>query len=101
VHSVEEFYKKALDVVVLNWQKYIRIDKRYLRPLDVNFLQGDYLKEKEKLGWKSKVKFSELINIMVREDLNRWKGWLNGERFYWDEINYPNESKIITRSLRI
>jgi len=75
VHSVEEFCKKALDVVVLDWQKYIRID--------------------------TKVKFSELINIMVREDLNRWKGWLNGERFYWDEINYPNESKIITRSLRI
>ena len=100
-HSVEEFCKKAFDIVGLDWQKYVKIDKRFLRPLDVNFLQGDYLKAKEKLKWKPKVKFSELIKIMVREDLNRWKGWLNGERFHWDAINYPNESKIITRSLRI
>ncbi|NQU99167.1 MAG: GDP-mannose 4,6-dehydratase [Parcubacteria group bacterium] len=47
-------------MVVLNWQKYLRIDKRYLRPLDVNFLQGDYLKAKEKLGWKPKIKTRSL-----------------------------------------
>ncbi len=100
-HSVEEFCKMAFDIVGLDWQKYVKIDKRFLRPLDVNFLQGDYLKAKEKLGWKPKVKYSDLIKIMVREDLNRWKGWLNGKRFHWDAINYPSESKIITRSLRI
>jgi len=100
-HSVGEFCKKAFDIVDLDWHKYVKIDKRFLRPLDVNFLQGDYLKAKEKLGWKPKVKFSDLVAIMVKEDLNRWKGWLNGERFHWDAINYPNESKIITRSLRI
>ena len=100
-HSVGEFCEKAFDVVDLDWQKFVKMDKRFLRPLDVNFLQGDYSKAKEKLGWQPKVKFDELVKIMVKEDLNRWKGWLNGERFHWDAINYPNESKIITRSLRI
>lgn len=100
-HSVKEFAEKAFEVVGLDWQEYVRVDKRFFRPLDVNFLQGDYSKAKEKLGWEPKVKFDELVKIMVKEDLSRWKKWLNGERFPWDAQNYPNEEKIITRTLRI
>ncbi|RJS84623.1 GDP-mannose 4,6-dehydratase, partial [Methanophagales archaeon] len=43
-HSVREFAEKAFDVVGLDWQEYIKVDKRFLRPLDVNYLQGDYSK---------------------------------------------------------
>lgn len=100
-HSVQEFVEKAFDVAGLDMHDYIKVDKRFLRPLDVNFLQGDYSKAKEKLGWEPKVRFDELVKIMVKEDMSRWERWLNGERFPWDAPNYPSEAKIITRSLRV
>jgi len=100
-HSVKEFAEKAFDTVGLDSQEYVKVDKRFLRPLDVNFLQGDYSKAEQNLSWRPKIKFDELVKIMVNEDLNRWKRWQNGERFPWDAPNYPNEAKIITRTLRI
>lgn len=100
-HSVKEFLEKAFNIVGLNWKNYVKVDKRLLRPLDVMMLKGDYSKTKEKLNWKPKTKFNELVEIMVKEDLNRWKRWLKGERFPWDAINYPNELNILTRSLRM
>lgn len=100
-HSVREFVEKAFDVVSLDWRKYVKIDKKFFRPLDVNYLQGDYSKAKEKLKWKPKVKFDELVKIMVKKELNRWERWQSGERFPWDALNYPGEAKILTRSLRI
>lgn len=48
----------------------IEIDPRYLRPAEVDVLIGDYSKAKEKLGWEPKVKFKELIKIMVEAELN-------------------------------
>jgi GDPmannose 4,6-dehydratase len=100
-HSVREFAEKAFDVCGLDWQEYVKVDKRFLRPVDVNLLCGDYSKAKEKLGWKPKVKFDELLKIMVKEDLNRWKRWQKGEKFPWDAPNYPDEDKIISRYQRI
>lgn len=100
-HSVQEFAEKAFDIVSLDWQKYVKIDERFLRPLDVNFLQGDYSKAEHKLGWKPRVKFDKLVEIMVQEDLNRWERWQNGERFPWDASNYPNEDKIVSRYIKI
>lgn len=100
-HSVKEFVEKAFEIVDLNWQEYIKVDKRFMRPQDVNYLQGDYSKAKEKLGWNPGMKFDELIEIMVKEDLNRWKRWLSGERFPWDAPNYPSEDKILSRYQRI
>jgi len=100
-HSVEEFAEKAFDVVGLDWQEYVKVDKRFFRPLDVNFLQGDYSKAKEKLGWRPETKFDKLVKIMVKEDLNRWERWQNGEAFPWDALNYPGEANIITKSLQV
>lgn len=100
-NSVKEFAKKAFEIIDLNWQKYIKVDKRFMRPQDVNYLRGDYSKAKQKLGWKPKVKFDKLVEIMVKEDLNRWKKWLSGERFPWDAPNYPSEDKILSRYQRI
>ncbi len=76
------------------------MDKRFLRPLDVEFLHGDYSKAKKKLKWEPKVKFDELVKIMVNEDLKRWERCINGEHFPWDAANYPGETKIMTRSLK-
>jgi GDPmannose 4,6-dehydratase len=100
-HSVEEFAQKAFTIAELDWEKYIKVDKRFLRPLDVNFLQGDYSKAKQKLGWEPKVKFDELVEIMVREDIDRWRRWQKGERFPWDAPNYPSENRILSRVLRL
>ena len=100
-HSVREFVERAFGVVGLDWQEYVEVDKRFLRPLDVNFLQGDYSKAKKKIGWEPKMKFNELVKIMVKEDLSRWERWQNGERFPWDAPNYPNEANILTRALRV
>ena len=101
VHSVKEFAEKAFGIVDLDWQEYVKIDKRFLRHLDVNFLQGDYSKAKEKLGWKPKVKFDELVEIMLKEELSRWEKWQNGGGFPWDVPNYPREARILTRSLKM
>ena len=100
-HEVREFAEKALSIVNLDWQKYVKIDRRFLRPLDVKFLQGDYSKAKQKLGWEPKVKFDELVKIMVNTDLERWQRWLKGEKFPWDAPNYPSETNILTRTMRL
>ena len=75
------------------------MDERFLRPLDVNFLRGDYAKARQKLNWEPKVKFDELVELMVKEDVNRWERWQQGERFPWDAPNYPSESRILSRML--
>ena len=100
-HSVQEFAEKAFDVVGLDWQEYVKVDKRFFRPLDVPCLMGDYSKAKRKIGWEPRVKFDELVKIMVKEDLKRWEKWLNGEKFPWDAPNYPTEANILTRALRM
>jgi GDPmannose 4,6-dehydratase len=100
-HSVEEFVKMAFEAVGLNWKKYVKVDKRFLRPIDVNLLQGDYSKAKKKLGWKPAVRFQELVGLMVKEDLQRWQRWQKGEIFPWDALNYPNEMNLLTRAMRM
>jgi GDPmannose 4,6-dehydratase len=100
-HSVKEFAEEAFKIVNLNWRDFVKVDKRFSRPLDVNFLLGDYSKAKEEFGWKPKVKFSQLIEIMVKEDLTRWQKWQKGEHCPWDASNHLNEARILTRSLKV
>jgi len=100
-HSVREFVQKAFEVVELDWHKHVKIDKRFMRPLDVPSLRGDYSKARRKLGWSPKTGFDELVKIMVKEEISRGKRWINGERFPWDAPNYPSENKILTRALRM
>lgn len=100
-HSVKEFIGEAFKIVNLNWKDYVKVDKRFLRPLDVDLLLGDYSKAKQNLGWEPKIRFNQLVEIMVKEDLNRWERWQKGEHFPWDAPNYQNEARILTRSLRV
>ena len=100
-HSVKEFVEKAFNTVGLDWQDYVKVDKRFYRPLDVPVLCGDYSKAERELGWRPRVKFDGLVKIMVEEELKRWEKWLSGERFPWDAPNYPSENRILTRALRM
>ncbi len=98
-HSVKEFAEKAFNVVGLDWQKYVKIDNRFIRPLDVGYLKGDPAKI-GKIGWTPKVSFDELVNIMVKADLSRWQNRQKGEVFPWDAFNYPSEDQILSRYQR-
>ncbi len=68
-HSVKEFVEEVFEYLGLEWEKYVEIDKRYFRPTEVDELQGDAAKAREKLSWKPKVSFSELVKIMVDSDM--------------------------------
>jgi GDPmannose 4,6-dehydratase len=63
--------------------------------------EEDYSKARKRFGWEPRTKFSELVKIMVEEDVKRWERWLRGERFPWDAPNYPSENRILTRALRM
>jgi len=67
-HSVKEFAEQAFKEVNLDWKKYVRVKEKYIRPLEVNLLQGDATKAK-KIGWEPKTKFKELVKLMVKHDL--------------------------------
>lgn len=68
-HSVREFCEKAFARANMNWGDYVEFDEKYLRPAEVDLLIGDYSKAKKSLGWEPRVKFNELVDIMVDADL--------------------------------
>ena len=85
-HSVKEFVDKACEIAAVPKNK-IFSNKTFLRPHDVESLKGDYSKAKRILRWEPKVKFEELVKIMVEEDINRWEHKLKGEHIPWDAEN--------------
>ena len=68
-HSIKEFCEEAFGRLGLEWQKYVKYDARYERPAEVELLIGDPAKAKKQLGWEPKVRFKELVKIMVDHDL--------------------------------
>lgn len=68
-HSVREFLEAAFTYVGLDWRDYVEIDPRYFRPAEVDHLLGDASKARERLGWRPRVSFSELVARMVDHDL--------------------------------
>jgi len=100
-HTVRELAQIAFQHAGLDWEKHCKIDERFLRPLDVHYLCGDSEKAKRILKWSPQVKFHELVEIMVKADLERWEKWQKGERFPWDAPNYPSENKILSRMLKM
>lgn len=72
-HSVEEFVAEAFSLVGLNWRDHVKIDEKFKRPAEVDLLVGDPAKAKEKLNWEPKIKFKELVKIMVESDLAKIK----------------------------
>ncbi|HUK81016.1 MAG TPA: GDP-mannose 4,6-dehydratase [Verrucomicrobiae bacterium] len=78
-HSVQEFCEEAFGLVGLDWRKHVELDKRYLRPAEVDILIGDSGKAKRQLGWEPKVKFKELVRIMVEADVRELQDKLSGK----------------------
>jgi len=70
-HTVKEFLKEAFSCAGLDWNDYVEIDPKYFRPAEVDLLVGDISKAKQKLGWEPKVKFKDLVRIMVDADLKK------------------------------
>lgn len=79
-HSVREFLQEAFGYAGLDWKKYVVIDKRYLRPTEVDCLLGDSAKAKTKLKWKPKVGFKQLVRMMVDADMKVVAQELYGRR---------------------
>ena len=69
-HSVRDFLDLTFSTLGLDWQEYVEVDKKYLRPNEVNHLLGDASKIKKELNWNPKVSFKELAKMMVDSDLN-------------------------------
>jgi len=68
-HTVKEFVEEAFSYVGLHWQDHVKIDPHYFRPTEVDLLVGDASKAKNVLGWNPRVKFKELVRLMVDSDL--------------------------------
>ncbi len=73
-HSVKRLVEVAFNSVGLNWEDHVYQDPRFYRPAEVDLLVGDASKAKTKLGWEPEVSFEELIEIMVKADLERYQG---------------------------
>jgi GDPmannose 4,6-dehydratase len=72
-HSVREFCEAAFAHVGLNYKDHVRIKDEFKRPLEVPVLLGDPAKAKEKLKWEPKVKFDELVRMMVDADMEKYQ----------------------------
>ncbi|HUN60139.1 MAG TPA: GDP-mannose 4,6-dehydratase [Candidatus Binataceae bacterium] len=68
-HSVQEFLELAFDRLKLDWRKYVEFDSRFIRPSEVDLLVGDASRSHKLLGWHPRVKFSELVALMIDADL--------------------------------
>ncbi len=70
-HSVEEFVKEAFTYAGLKWKKYVKIDPRYFRPIEVEKLIAEPTKAKKELGWHPRITFRDLIKIMIDADMRK------------------------------
>ncbi len=68
--SVKELVELAFAEVGLEWSNHVEFDPRYLRPTEVDFLQGDAGKARQRLGWRPKTGFVELVRMMIAHDLD-------------------------------
>jgi GDPmannose 4,6-dehydratase len=68
-HSVREFCEVAFARAGLDYEKYVVLDERYMRPAEVDLLVGDPAKARDQLGWKPDVDFQRLVEMMVDADL--------------------------------
>src|SRR3984893_1672100 len=68
-HTVREFVEHSFAHVDVDWKEFVKFDTRYERPAEVDLLIGDPAKAKKQLGWEPKVRFEELVKLMVDADL--------------------------------
>ena len=78
-HSVRDAVEVAFSRVDLDWEERVEIDPKYYRPSEVDVLLGDASKAKEKLGWEPKVRFKELVELMVDADVAELEDQMAGK----------------------
>ncbi len=77
-HSVRQFLDEAFGRLELDWHRHVEIDPRYFRPAEVDELRGDMSQARRILSWEPRVRFRELVHMMVDADYADLKR--NGER---------------------
>tara|TARA_R110002020_G_scaffold21575_7_gene73293 strand:+ start:15340 stop:16299 length:960 start_codon:yes stop_codon:yes gene_type:complete len=71
IHTISDFLDVAFqNIGVTNWEKHIVQDPAFMRPADVHYLAGDSTRARTELGWKPKISFDEMIERMVKNDIN-------------------------------
>ena len=68
-HTIREFAELAFGRAGLDWQRYVKVDPRYYRPAEVDFLRGNPAKAKRILGWEPRTTFTQLVELMVDADI--------------------------------
>ena len=74
-YPVEYFVKKCFFYVGLNYKKYVKVDKKLIRPSKTSMLKGDTSKAKRTFQYKIKTKLDDLIKIMMDSELKKYNGW--------------------------
>jgi len=72
-HSVKELVEIAFSRLDLDWEKHTSIDKKLIRPAEVDLLIGDCTKARKELNWKPRMNFRELVEMMVDSDLDYYR----------------------------
>jgi GDPmannose 4,6-dehydratase len=72
-NSVKEWVQASFECLGLDWEQYVKIDQKFIRPAEVDLLIGDSSKAQKVLGWEPKVNFEQLVKIMVEYDYNQLK----------------------------
>jgi GDPmannose 4,6-dehydratase len=70
LYSVRDFCEKTFGQLGLDYEKYVEIDPRFYRPAEVELLLGDSTKAHKQLGWKPQTSFDQLVEMMVKKDLD-------------------------------
>jgi GDPmannose 4,6-dehydratase len=83
-HSVREFLQEAFAYLDLDWQDHAEIDAHYLRPAEVDLLIGDASKARKLLGWEPRVRFKDLVRIMVKADLHDLQQQSQGKHLMYE-----------------
>ena len=81
---LKNFWRRPLHMRDLDWHKYVEIDPQYCRPAEVNMLIGDATKAKRQLGWEPKIKFKELVRLMVDADIAAFR---RGRKIGFKNVN--------------
>ena len=81
-HTVREFSEVAFGHLNLDWKRYVKIDRKYYRPTEVDLLIGDASKANKQLKWEPRMRFEELATMMVDADLDAERERLDGTKNY-------------------
>lgn len=74
-HTVKEFVEIAFTHAGLDWKNYVVQDEKFMRPAEVDLLLGNPVKAKEKLGWKPRINFEQLVKMMVDHDIEKYRAF--------------------------